>query len=344
LSQEDHLVVNRAAAVVSRIGPGAHEAIPALAQVMNKKQQDDVPRVMAATALGNIGPRSLPVLTEALKKGDVFLRRQAASAMGHMSRDHETGVFWPDSTPAIPLLIDALNDDDNDDFHIRVRDIARENLLVLFREDAVPHLRQALKSEVPVIRAGVANVLFRLAPDETVTDVLLQSLSSSDLEVRSCAAQTFSLVGGPGHIYLKTHAKKFAPVLTKMLADTNEYVRFDGALGLGILGPAAREAVPGLVKMLLGEKNDWVRGIAAHTLGKIGPAAKDAIPALIRVAKEDEMDETRIDAMIALGNMGPAALAAIPVLEEALTDRAEEISAAASSVLQKMRELEKSNK
>ena len=56
---------------------------------------------------------------------------------------------------------------------------------------------------------------------------------------------------------------------------------------LGGLGPAAKDAVPDLVK-LLDDPDEGVRWAAASALGGIGPAAKDAAPDLVKLLKDPD--------------------------------------------------------
>src|SRR3954465_7879732 len=52
-----------------------------------------------------------------------------------------------------------------------------------------------------------------------------------------------------------------------------------GGTLLGKIGPAARDAVPELAR-LLNDPDKGVRAAAASALGRIGPAARDAVPEL----------------------------------------------------------------
>jgi len=52
------------------------------------------------------------------------------------------------------------------------------------------------------------------------------------------------------------------------------------------MGPAAKDAVPALVRSL-GVREPEVRFSAVKALAQIGPAAKEALPALKRLAEED---------------------------------------------------------
>ena len=61
-------------------------------------------------------------------------------------------------------------------------------------------------------------------------------------------------------------------------SDTNS--RRDAALQLGQVGPAAKDAVPALVKAL-GDSDKQVWSYAIGALAALGPEAKEAIPALL---------------------------------------------------------------
>ncbi len=62
-------------------------------------------------------------------------------------------------------------------------------------------------------------------------------------------------------------------------------MRERAALALGLIGPAAKEAVPALIATLRDE-DGLVRGYAAYALGEIGPAANEAVPALEAAARD----------------------------------------------------------
>src|SRR5262249_23707055 len=71
---------------------------------------------------------------------------------------------------------------------------------------------------------------------------------------------------------------------------------------LTAIGPSA---VPALIEAL-GSNSEEARDWAAITLGRIGPAAKDAVPALDRLVKKKGALEGTL-AVQALGKIGPAA-------------------------------------
>lgn len=138
--------------------------------------------------------------------------------------------------------------------------------------------------------------------------------------------------------------------LTKVLGYQQGWMRALAAKKLGKMGPAAKTAVPALIKCLgdgdisvrlraIGalrrikdpraipefikclSDNQWgVRRLAACSLGDFGLVAKAAIPALIKCLG-DRNAAVRMDAAYALGEFGPAAKAAVPSLRKCLSDR-----------------------
>jgi len=75
--------------------------------------------------------------------------------------------------------------------------------------------------------------------------------------------------------------------LIKQLKSVRPQERGAAASALRTMGPAAKDAVPALIKALGDE--DWVlRQNAAEALGEIGPAAKDALPKLKELAEKDK--------------------------------------------------------
>ena len=83
-------------------------------------------------------------------------------------------------------------------------------------------------------------------------------------------------------------------------------------------------AVPALLDVLNGPDRD-MRVCAAEALGGIGPAARAAVPSLLRElhAEQPELDDAKAEALrhqavIALGRVGPDAKAAVPALNTLL--------------------------
>lgn len=165
---------------------------------------------------------------------------------------------------------------------------------------------------------------------------LLRALRHKEAIVHLPAGVVLSRIGGPA----------IGP-LTEMLADRACQKR--AAQALGRIGPDARAAVPGLLRLMkgsghtarliaakaLGDIGDAqqavtllikdldhpVEGICymtAQCLGKIGPAAKAAVPKLAEVVGDPKRQESRNYAATALGKIGPGAAEAVGVLVAAL--------------------------
>lgn len=74
---------------------------------------------------------------------------------------------------------------------------------------------------------------------------------------------------------------------------------------------------------------------AAYSIARMGPAAKSAVPALIKALKDPE-PTVRFPVCIALREIGPDAIEAVPALKEALEDRNEDVAAMARRALMKI--------
>jgi HEAT repeat protein len=108
--------------------------------------------------------------------------------------------------------------------------------------------------------------------------------------------------GGPGVVR----------ALRENLKSDQVNLRIDAARSLGVIGPAAKAAVPELISALR-DSDVEVRMAAVFTLGEIGPAAADAVEPLMRVVNDYERDRgTATMAIDALGRIGPAARRVIP--------------------------------
>lgn len=157
------------------------------------------------------------------------------------------------------------------------------------------------------------------------------------------------------------------PLLVGLLAPTESAeVRWNAAMVLGDLGPAAEQAVPPLIQALE-EKESLLRLAAVDALGKIGPAAKPAVPQMAALLKGDEPvrvlkslrrlrgvnqaafsaiqemlghedGEVRENACEALGEMGTDAKNAIPRLTDLLKDPVEKVRIEAERALKRVKE------
>lgn len=92
-----------------------------------------------------------------------------------------------------------------------------------------------------------------------------------------------------------------------------------GLLALGLFGTAsAQDAAEWSRRLASGEVAQ--RREAAYQLGKIGPAAKEALPALVKAVDDPDKQVWSL-ALTAIANLGPAAQPALPDLLRALDGR-----------------------
>jgi HEAT repeat protein len=108
-------------------------------------------------------------------------------------------------------------------------------------------------------------------------------------------------------------------------------VRQSAARSLGIIGPAAKTAVPPLLRAL--RHSD--QGVAWEAAGALSRIGKDSVPGLL-LAMHDPRSTTRQPAAFALGELRQAAAEAAPVLAAALGDVDAGVRATAAASLGKI--------
>lgn len=165
-----------------------------------------------------------------------------------------------------------------------------------------------------LVRQFAAASLEELGPTAKEAVPALEQTLKSEQDLGICIAAASALAAiGPEAV----------PALRSALAGAVYDKQWPILHALGKLGPAAKQAVPVLMKVLQNEVlHDFlgVRSEAADTLGKIGLEAGAAVPALIEVLKDKEWT-VRSHAAQALGEIGVAALASVPALIGALKDK-----------------------
>ncbi|HWY74483.1 MAG TPA: HEAT repeat domain-containing protein [Verrucomicrobiae bacterium] len=113
---------------------------------------------------------------------------------------------------------------------------------------------------------------------------------------------------------------------------TADVRRADAAQRLGALGPAARSAVPDLIKAVKG-KDPAIRASAISALGKIHSEPETVIPLLIQYLDDDNLD---VAAANALAEFGSLAKPAVPKLLPLLHVKDDDDQAAARAALKKI--------
>jgi HEAT repeat protein len=176
---------------------------------------------------------------------------------------------------------------------------------------AVPALREVLEKEKSVpVRVKIVEALWKI--EKSPASLLLPPLQQALKDKNPdnrVAAAGVLGMMGPA-------AKNAVPALSLALKDDDLSVRSEAATALGEIGPTAKDAVPALLATATQKDFDFIEPIIAITLGKIGPAA---VPALT-TALEGKGVGLRRTAATALGLIGPKAAAAAPALAAALAD------------------------
>ena len=127
-------------------------------------------------------------------------------------------------------------------------------------------------------------------------------------------------------------AKAAVPALIKGLDDDEEQVFFWSATALANIGPDAYEATPELIKRLKRSRRrykDQVHVRIVHALTQIGP---QAVPQLTEALGSEE-SSVRLGAVRVLGNLGPASHEIASRLFELLADESDSVRSAAGSAL-----------
>lgn len=143
----------------------------------------------------------------------------------------------------------------------------------------------------------------------SILPVLLRMASSRDSGWKARAREV---------VVNRLPPKLAAKILEVWPADYPFQDRQSAADGFKLLGPAAKSAVLGLVRLLT-DSDKAVAANAAKCLGGIGPDAREAVPALIKAVKDPD-PHVRQDAVFALGELGPSAEPAVDVLIEAANE------------------------
>ena len=252
-------------------------------------------------------PTTIASLLESLASGDATARQEAADALGDR---------YPEATAGVPILIDALDDDD-----ASVRTSATETLTALGGRGLEPY-RRLLKdaadpeqdllhriltgagrsanpepkvlcavmtrgNEAPVRRvATLATALLHgTTPNaEPIFDVLIDLLNDDDGDVRTAAAAALSLRG------LEAVASRpaSAPSAEALAAISSESpgVRFAGVRLLQISGATGPKSEDVLGKAV-GDDSALVRVAACEALLRLGHAASATGTALEAAMRED---------------------------------------------------------
>jgi HEAT repeat protein len=130
-------------------------------------------------------------------------------------------------------------------------------------------------------------------------------------------------------------AKPAVPVLVKAVGGSCEQCRNAAIFALGEIGPGAKEAKAVLVKNL-GSDDEFLATISAWALARIdcqcAETAPKTVPLLVKALANDN-PQIRLEAAESLRCLGPLAKPAAPALKKALEDDDELVSEMAAEAL-----------
>jgi HEAT repeat protein len=299
MKERDVNVRAHAIGVLTRIGPTAKAAIPALVKALD---DDSFVAHEAMRALGSMGSDAKPAVAP-------LLQRFATVKPDKKGKDEKGGDgeyerktiltalegIGPGAAEAVPQLLELLP---------KHPQVAR--VLGKIGPDAkagVPALEKLYRNERGYSKFWSAFALVKITrkTDPYVSELAGVFLKSKDGYLRRQAIEALAELG--------PDAKAALPAFILAVKETSARGRpfsdfhGEGARALVHLGPAAKEAVPYLIDMV---KNSFYSDkiAAAEALGAIGPDAKDAIPSLEKMAAEDDR-RLRAVAEKALANIRP---------------------------------------
>jgi HEAT repeat protein len=242
--------------------------------IKDLKDQDPKIRLNAAQSLyemGDAGKDAIPALIGALKDPYVWVVQWSARALGHLGPSAEEATM--------PLL----------EAYIGGRGIVPEECrgaLAGIGEPAIRILFKALENPDTDVRQGASyffaeTVGWLSSPyGEQVTSALLKSLDDKELCGRGGAAKALASN--------KLIPDLVIPKLISMLAEKDWDIREDASKNLAYYGPSALPALGSLLFLAEYDGERQVRVQAIETIGAIGPAAKDAVPRLLKLIDSPE--------------------------------------------------------
>jgi len=356
-----------AALALGEIGPEPG-VVDALIESINDKES--TMRFVALLALKNFpdkARKALPLIIERLKDEDDEVRQSAEYAIAEFGADaadavpalisafndkqpwEKAAVFsalariGPKAKAALPIINEILDNADisNKNLYGDLYEHAAQALINIGPEsgDRESFLKELLKHKNPYVRGAAVKALGELGPKSV--PVMLKLIGDDDSYVRESLLETLGKVG--------EQSAEVAGYISGRLLDEDLNIRYKAADVITQMGPKAKGAVPGIVKilesananngMLPAAKNfkqdassKQTIDLCVEALGAIGPGAADAVEVLNALLSYGQPD-TRAHVIYALVNIGPVAAESIPAIIDNLTDSQGNVRKAAAYAL-----------
>lgn len=324
LTDRDSLVRSRSAEALMQIGRKPDVVIPAFVQLLGSKDAGD--RVVAAEGLGKFNQQpkeALPPLLRAIKDDSPLVRTRAIDAL----RNYKPDALEPPER-RVQLMREALQDEDR-----AVRRSAVIGLAVFQGEEekVVAALENALKDRDELVRGWAALGLGGRKSALRLTSALEPLLKDADAWPRLRTAEALYRLDAKAGQAKVIAALKFpeaparasaaealgsfraepAPVITALagaLGDGDVTVRFRAIRSLKGFGPAAKPALPALIRAIQEDRDAIVRATAIEAIGTIGTDAEAAVPALLKTTAQGTPAERQAaaEALLKITTKAPA--------------------------------------
>jgi HEAT repeats/PBS lyase HEAT-like repeat len=197
------------------------------------------------------------------------------------------GAVVVEQKPPVQQLIQQLQDPSES---TRLRAAKELGKLGSEAREAIPALQKALKDtdeDVRLVAARSLKMIQAAAGPSELVQRLIRELQSPDEIVRLKAAKDLGKLG--------SSAIDAIPALQKLSQDPDEDVRRVAANSIRLIQAGAGPS-EGLQKLIqqLNSPDELTRLKAAKDLAKMGPAAKDALPALQKLLQDPDEDVRRV--------------------------------------------------
>jgi HEAT repeat protein len=259
---------------LGRIGPAAKAAAPLLVELL--KEPDQYLRQVTLTALQNIGGADPKTLVPAL----LPLLRDRQTTFYHPQVMDLLGKQGPAAAEAVPALLEELKRPEVQMQPAAAAALARIDL-ERARKDGIPLLEKGLASASPVVIAqAILELDKKHAGAMKTLKTALKEADDARWWFRVQAISTFGTLGPA--------AKDVLPDLRTLLKDKQPAVRYAAAVAVWRVGKDAEAALNTLTADLDPAQPAYLLNQAVFDLGQMGPAAKPAVPALLKLRKHSD--------------------------------------------------------
>jgi HEAT repeat protein len=295
----------RAALVLEKLGPAASPAAEELAKNL-PTETDDSLRDRFVDALVAMGPGAKPALAALFP-----LAKDASLPVSQRERIITAlATAGPSSEEVAKCLVAVAGDSDQT---VRAAAATALGRLDPFPRDALAKLVALAKADKRTDpRAAALRALAAAGPRAIAARSAIEPIATGQVQDGLALLAKIAIAAMDGD------PAKAAAAARAGLVEKKPDVRSAALRALLELGPVP-EDLPALVR-LLRDRDEAIREAAVHCLGKLGPAAKETVPQLVKLLTNDGVGEVRIAAAVALGEIGPGALSAVAKLQQAVRD------------------------